>query len=489
MALGGGVDLNQSLAVFRGQNGKLIGEAFDTILTVSASNSNILSELQGGEGSKMPFVIKQDLTKGAKDRINFSVVAGLGAQARMGTDQAVGYEELPKQNSWNVRVDNKRVVVGWSEIVAQVATTGKDWPEVYAEMTGTRMGQIEQEDMLMTLITSAVGRNKVRPNNKGSVDLLRSADVMDTDTIFRAAGLGKSFGMEPVKIGKSKGNRPINKYVFFGADAFMRSIKGDTLYQQSVQQGDTRGDENTIFAGGYQDYDGHVIKDWNIVDHDNAGPIGSSILPKALLGDAITSATTTFTMYGGGVTQASLGDQAALYAPFQFFPGYKYKFYQEQVVADDANTYYFVVYDPADGFWCVYSYTGSTGNTGQSILIVNRLAASATGAAVTSLAGWTWDGTQNKITFPTGSFVFPVNASLVPYGRGFMWGADVGAKAYGKDRMRRITNVTDYGNAQGVGITSIYGTGVRLDTNLFPRGFVMIEAAVQHEGVNLPVIT
>ena len=148
-----------------------------------------------------------------------------------------------------------------------------------------------------------------------------------------------------------------------------------------------------------------------------------------------------------------------------------------------------MVYDPADGYWCVYSYTGSAGNSGQGITIVNRLAGSASGAAVTTLAGWEWDSTQNKTAFPTGSYIFPVNAKCVPFGYGFMWGADVGGKAYGTYQNRRIMNKTDYDNALGFGIQTIYGVDARLDTLGFPRGFVSIEAAVQHEGVTMPVIT
>jgi len=320
MSTGGALTLAQALSDYRAMNSALIGQAYSDLLEVSKSNSNILTDLQGSVGSKKPFVIKQDLTKGAKDRVNFAVAAALGAQARMGTQQAVGYEETMIQGSWSVRIDNKRVVIGWSDIVAQVATTGKDWKEVYAEMVGNRMGQIEQEDMLMILKKRALGRNYVRPNNKGSNAALRSADLMDTPTISRAAGLLKSFGAEPAVLGMSRAKRPIQKYVLFGTDVFLRPIKTETAYLTSVQQGDFRGDDNALFDGDYQFWDGHAIKHWDVVDHDNPGPVGSTILPKAILGDAITQATSTFTVYGGGRAQASIANPS-LYAPFQFFPG------------------------------------------------------------------------------------------------------------------------------------------------------------------------
>ena len=54
-------------------SGKLIGEAFNDLLEVTQSNANILDELMGGEDDGKPFVVKQDLTKGAKDRVNFPI--------------------------------------------------------------------------------------------------------------------------------------------------------------------------------------------------------------------------------------------------------------------------------------------------------------------------------------------------------------------------------------------------------------------------------
>lgn len=491
MALGSTIGLAQALSEYRAMaSGKLIGEAFNDLLEVTQSNANILDELMGGEEDGKPFVVKQDLTKGAKDRVNFPVATTLGQAPRMGTDQLVGYEEALIHGNWQVRIDNKRIAVGWNEIVAAMGTTGKSWREVYAELVGTRFAQIQQEDMLHKFLQRRTARITIRPNGKSSTDALRTADNYDVDTQKRAKALLKSLGTPGAMVGTTRSGRPIQKYITLGSDAFVRGIKDETAYlNAAIAQVTADGDKAAVFTGDYLPIDGDLVKPWDIVDHDNPGPIGSSILPKALVGDPITTATTTFTLFGGGRTQASLGDQAGLYLPFVDFPGYLYKFFQEDAPGADGNTYYFVVYDPTDGKWCVYSYTGSTGNTGASILIVNRLASSATGAAVTTLAGWAWDGTVNKTAFPTGSLIFPVNASLVPFGYGFVWGKSAGGFAYGSIKNKRITNVADYGAHVGFGIQSIYGCDVRLDTLQQPRGFICIEAAVQHEGVTLPIIT
>ena len=186
---------------------------------------------------------------------------------------------------------------------------------------------------------------------------------------------------------------------------------------------------------------GIVIKNWDIVDHDNPGPIGSTILPKAILGDPITDGDHGLQSVWRRAHPVIPGRSVGALRALLLLPGYAYMNYQEEAITPDAGTHYFVVFDPADGFWCVYSYIGSA-NTGQQITITNRLAGAASGAAVTSLANWAWDSTQNKTAFPTGSFIFPVNDHLVPFGYGFMWGADVGGKAYGAYMNRRIMNKT-----------------------------------------------
>lgn len=492
MAIGSTIGLAQALSEYRAMaSGKLIGEAFDDLLEVTMSNSNVLDELQGGEDDGKPFVVKQDLEKGAKDRVNYPVATTLGQAPRMGTDQLVGYEEALIQGNWQVRIDNKRIAVGWNEIVAAMGTTGKSWRETYAELVGMRFAQIEQEDMLHRLLQRRVANITIYPGNKTSIDALRTADNLDVDTIKRGAGRLRSLGTAGATVGKTRSGRPVQKYICFGADASVRQVKDETAYlTPAVAQVTADGDGAAIFTGDYLPVDGHLLKAWDIVDHDNPGPIGSAILPKAILGEPITSATAAFDLYGSGRTQASLGDQAPIYTPFIDFPGYLYKFFSEDAPGADGNTYYFVVYDQTDGKWNVYSYVGSTGNVGTKITINARLSdGDTTGVDVTTLAGWSWDSTQNKKAFPTGSIIIPVNAHLVPYGFPMMWGKSAGGKAYGSIKNKRITNVADYGAHVGFGLQSIYGCDVRLDTLGAPRGYIVMPSAVQHEGISLPVIT
>lgn len=509
MALGSTIGNVQALSEYRAMGSKLIGEAFNAELMYWQSNSNILTELVGAPGSKKPFTTTRDLAAGAKDRVNMTVAATLGMHPRMGSEQLVGYNELPRHGTWAVRVDQKRIAVGWSEFTQKMATTGQSFREVYAELVGTRMGQIEQEDALMRLRKDATQGITIRPNNKTSITNLRVSDNFDVDCFKRGTAKLNTLSATPAMIGKTKSGMPIHKFIGFGADAFMRGIKDETAYSTPANYSlGATGENGAVFNGDYLPVDGNLIKPWYVVDHDNPGPIGSSVLPKAILGDAsataggsvagvIASGTTTFDVYGGGVTQTVLGDQADLYKPFVHFLGYAYLHYQEEVIAADTAIYGFVVYDPDDGKWCYYDYTGSS-NNGKKIVVRRRLHSSTSGVGYTTIKAdglggsgatiYTYDSAVNKVDFGPGCLIIPVNNYLVPYGFGYIWGADAGGYAYGAFKNERIHDGGDFGDRLAFGIRSIYGTGVRLDTAGKPRGYVKIEAAVQHSGVDLPVL-
>jgi len=102
---------------------------------------------------------------------------------------------------------------------------------------------------------------------------------------------------------------------------------------------------------------------------------------------------------------------------------------------------------------------------------------------------WTYDTAYNKETFGPGCIVIPVNQYLVPYGDVYGWGAEAGGYAYGAWKNQRITDGGDFGDRLAFGIKSIYGTGIRTDTRGAIRGYVRIRCAVQHEGINLPVLS
>lgn len=489
MALGDSIVTNtQSRSAFEAQSSKLRGEAFDTILNFWMSNSNILTHLQGDANSGRPFVIRQDLAKGGMDTVNITVVDELGASGRRGDDIASGYEETPAQNSFPVVVDVLRVVIGWNELTAWAAAAGKSWKQAYPALTGKRIGQIEQEDMLMKMRQRSSSLNTVRPGGRSSLDTIVYTDTIDTASIDIGYNILTSNGAAPASIGTMAGGMPLNKYVALGSNFALTGLFQDPTFTSALLHASVDGKENAFWTNDIPDYNGLAFKRWNVQNHSNPGPIGSSIICEALLGDAITSATTTFTVYGGGRTQATLDVSNVLYKPFEYFYGND-KLFGKAITyfagsPDNSTVYYFLVVDPADQKWAMYSYTGASafGANGHDITITQRLHSSTTGAAVTTLGNVVYNATYNKVAFPTGSRIIQCNANGVPICDIYLFGSNAGAKCYGMYRNQRISNLEfDYGERIGLGTKSIYGTEMMKDTlNQYHRGFVRIQAAYKH---------
>lgn len=485
-------------AAYVAQNAALIGQAFDKMLDIYSSNSNILGHLQGPPGSGKPFIVKTDLAKGRMDKINMNVGTELGQAGRRGTQTAVNYEEQLIQSNWSVTIDMLRVVVGWNEITRAVANTGDEWDK-YAELTGKRVGQIEQEDMLMRCRQRATAINTVRPGNRASLNAIRYSDTIDTTTFGRAASILSTRAGDPATLTTDRNGMPVNGFVFLGADMGLESLWTDSTFTSALQHADVDGADAAYWTGKIPMWRGNAIKRWYVKDHDNPGPIGSSIIPRAVLGDAITSATTAFTMYGGGRTQSSLGNAATLYKPFEYFYGADKLFGESISMGSDSAIYYFVVLDPADGKWNLYSYAGTGVNSnGHSITITSRLHSSTAGVGYTTIKDdgfggsgatlWTYDATVNKVAFPTGSLIVQVNQRIVPICDILGFAAEAGGKCYGSIKNQRISEEADYGALKGVGTASYYGSDMASDTLGAYRRYVRIQAAYTLPGFSLPQI-
>lgn len=497
-------------ATYRALNSKLIGEAFDTKLQITASNENILTHLQGPVGSGKPFVIKTDLAAGAKEKINMNVGTTLGQAGRRGTQQAINYEEPLLHGNWSVTVDSLRVVVGWNEITAAVANTGQSWRTVYAELCGKRVGQIEQEDMLMRLRQRSGATNTIRPGNKTTLHSLRYDDVYDANTAGRAANLVGYRGGKPGKIAMSRAGMPIEMFLHLGSKNAMASIWEDPTFANAIQHAEVRGEDNPFWTGDIPHWKGSAFKDFIVKSHDNPGPTGSSMEISAILGDCSLSAGTTatgaaldfsggtgaFRLWGGGRTQASLGNAAAIYKPFCYFYGNDYEFGGETTYGTDTTDQYAVIVDPADGKWLVFAYDGSTGigSNGAYINTLKQLGSTTAGQRYTNLgtltgdsnlSGVVYDTNYNKEVFPLGSVIFQCNSAVVPVGDIWTLAAECGGKCYGREKNKPIEQQDDYGALQGKGVHSIYGVDCATDTQGAYRGFVRTQVALQLEGLGL----
>lgn len=475
--------LTQSYA--QGLNSKLVGEAFSQLLMVMSTTKDVFGQMEGPEGSRRPFLVKTDLSKGRAQTVNFSVSANAGHFPRRGEQKLQGNEERLRMGSFPVKVDIVRHAIGLNEKVKQFLAVGYSLEEAYQEVLSSHLGRFKETDMKMALRNKATEANTVRPNNKASLDELSSADVINTGVLGEALGNLTMLGAKEIQVNKSKAGADVLRFLIFGTVNGLNPLKTNSQYLAAVQAAGLRGDNNTIFSGGFVDWDGMGIFHQNIVDPDAEGPIGDPMEPRALLGEAITAGSTNITIKGGGLAGPAAN---ALY--FRWFYGYDYLWTEDQTASPDSGEYYLVIYNttgPDRGKFGVYKYIG-TDNDGQEIKTKLRLGPSDSADQVDLLAGQQWNPAIHTQNHPQGSMIIQVNARCVPVCDIFGLGVASGLRAYGAIPMRKIEQLEDYGFDKGMGYMSIYGQDVAKDTNNQPRHYTRIQCAYKVPGVNLPVI-
>lgn len=483
----------QDMPGVRSADSKLVGELWDKAVILQSNTENVLGQFEGPEGSGKAVCVKTNLKAGAGDTVHFTVHKSLGGSATRGDAKLEGNEELPQAATYKCRVDQVRHAVGYTNLIEHLMAAGHSLESAYAKLCGEHFGLTKQEDGLMCLIQGANFHNTVRAGGRSSTDALTKDDVMTTDLIADTGAVLSSRGGKPANVSKSNSGATIEGFTLFGSDIFLRPLKSDDSYLTAVSHAGERGDKNVLFRGGYVQWDGHFIYPWHVKDADTYGPIGAPVQAKGLLGNPVVAENTLPVITGSGETIANLAAKnlasngVSYYEPFKFFKGYPYKFLSHDTPSSDSNTYYFIIWNisgPDAGKYGVYSYTGSA-NTGHAITTSKRLRAAASGDAVTTLAGQTWDGNIHTDAHPTGSIIIQVNSGCVPFGYGFMLGANSLVCAYGNTPMTRIKERGDYGERKGMGYKSIYGQAVAKDTTGNPRNYMLIEAAISYPGINI----
>ncbi len=467
------------LEAYRASSASNVGQLFSNYIDLSLEEDDLFASLEGSEGSDRPVWVKTDLSAGGADKVFFNAIASLGGDGVHGDELLEGNEEALAIGSYSCQVDFVRHAVGLTKKDIEFLAAGRSIEAAAAPLVAKWLGRKRQRDMLMKFLTSAAGLNTLRPNNKASRDALAASDTLSTGMIAQANAIATSIGANPVNIMRD-GFSKVYEMLFLATEDSLSPLANSSTWLQAQQYAGTRGDENVLFRGGYTRWNGNTILHHKVIDADTPGPIGSPMLPKALLGDAVAAGTTAIDITGGGRTSPGTANKY-----FECFSGAPYRYLEsDNTSSSDSGTYYFVVVNVSGankGKWGFYSYTG-TANDGNKITLAGRLGSAASGIRATTLGGVTWDSDKNTDAHPTGSVILQANANGVPIGFSLCLGAGAGLRAYGSLRHELVQNTSDYGHRMGWAYQSIYGQQVRRDSGISgsnqPRGYVLIEHAV-----------
>lgn len=470
-----------TLAEAVAQSADVKGKIWSRMLEVGSNTNDDFTFLEGPAESKKPFWKKKELAADGGDIVVFSTIGDVGGPGVRGETELTGNTSKPRMGSYTCQVDYWRDAVELTKKQLKFLAAGKSLESVCLGMLARKLGRQKMYDMMMCLIRKASG-NILRPNGKTSYDTLRATDVLTPSFLVEGKARLQGLGARAVDMTKSKSGSPVLHYLaFIGQDA-LTDIRNSTSYQNALLNARERSEENPLFSGKLVDWQSTYIWEHIVVDPDADDAQGSPISPKAQLGVAITAGTAVFDCKQSTNTKP-------LY--FGFFPGYDWLWVETQAATADANTYYFWVLNISgadSGKAGFYSYTGSTGNNGNKITIVNRLGAAAGVARVTTLGNVVWDAATMTDAHPVGSVIIAANAYGVPICNNFIFGAGAALRAYGSVEANPISQDRDYKFVKGMGYESIFGQTITVDTQGKPRNYVVLQTAFEHPGLPVPYL-
>lgn len=465
------------------------------------ASTDFFQQMEGGSERSLIWT-QTDLSKGVGQEMTFTTESGFYNEPKYGEElfEAAADFETVDISSYPLKVDFVRNSVRSSERMEEVMGMRGEIVSKFNVKLGEWLGRLKTEQVLATTMLKLNVENVLYANGK-TLDTLSSADTLAWDEVVTAGQAMKPLGGLPANISGANSDQPIWAQAVVATEAALLSLKTDSDYKTVLQNGDVRGRGNTIFKGGYASIDGHTILPYNPIDHDGVGAVGSFLNPKAFLGVAVAAGTTAIDIKGGG-NATDAAKTAKLF--FKYFPGHAYKFVDTGAysatdfpgsagVDFDTETKYFLICNTSGadaGKFGMYSYT--TGNNGNKITITGRLAAAASGIAVTTLGAVTWStgvwASKHTDAHPIGSLIVPCNAKGVPFGDTLFLGQAFMLRGYGKHRAKRSQDVLNGGMITDRYITSVFGQSLRKDRKGRHPAIVRLRHAITYPGIAFPTV-
>ncbi len=449
---------------------------------------DFFDEFEGGPSALIETVT--DTSKGKGQRIRFEVMSGFYDEPHMGEElfsTQDDYEKILIQGN-ELEVDFIRHATSWTKRTEErMGMRGEILSGVNVEI-GKWLGRLKSEQMFMMFREQMPSTNTVVAGTRSSIDLLTSADTLKYDESLGLVAQMKRLGGLPAKIGTSRNGQPIWKQCLVATSDSLFSLDQDSAFRSILATTRSEEDAKTIFDGGYANLKGVIIREFQPIDHDGQGAIGSPLNPKALNGNTITAGTGALTITGGGDPVSAAVTKKAY---FKYFKNYAYRFLLDTTLAQDSNTYYVIIVNPPTapvdpnkfGF---YAYT--TGNNGNTIVTSGRLAGTASGQDATTLGGITWDPTKHTTEHPPGAFILQANRLGQIYGYSIMLGRRSARRGYGMFRNERTEQEFEGGFIQQRFVTSVFGQAPRRDRIQRVPGALILCHALKYAGVPSPVV-
>ena len=459
-----------------------------------ASTADVLSPLEGPEGSGASISVRNDLKGRRGDRIEFTASSELGEFGQLGEGILKGNEESLKFSGTTCTLEFKRHATALTESLKKKMAGGHTLESLSAEVLGNHFGQWKQRDALRRLIDGVRGSGTTAKqltdsidqaligNDKNTMNDLVSTDSLSADRITDIVTTAAWNGVEPARISNNgyQSSQDTHHYCLLADSQLLRPVFRSSAYLNQVSN-TPNGQQNVLHNGQMKDYDGTKILNMRSSYGDVDGPIGSPLAPAARIHTAGTGAD-NFILKGRQYNASPTG----LPKYFIDFPGFDYQYTEEQSASNDNNTYYVLIVNPSGTF--TFASYGDGDNNGNSITLSSDPSDNTpvTGTTVDNNAG-VFNGLLSD-TIETGALAFPANKHGQPIAYSLLMGSDALIRAYGEE-MSLKTDSDDYGFRKGIGYQAMFGDNVWTDRNDRVRNYVLGIHAYNPIGSGLPTIT
>jgi hypothetical protein len=453
-----------------------------------------------GTNKDSPIFVINDTAAGKGLKLRITSRAGYYGPGKSGDNlfNLASDFETDVINSMEVDVDYLRDAVSITERTDEYMGMQSELAFGQAGELGKWMGREKTARIMMTYRLKGGPQNTLISGGHPTVDGIKSSDGLTYNDILYMGQVLKPLGGAPCETATIRGV-PVLKYCIVGVTPGLFTLKQDPDYKLILKDAMPREkyDQNPLFSGGYAELDGHSIREYNPIDHDGYGPVGSAFNPKAFLGGAIAAGTAAFNILGGGSAAAASLTNIQY---FRFFSEWAFEFLPNDVYTPLGLQNYILIVNPKNaavdpGKIGMYGYTVNSGNT---LTINQRLAPVTNGpVALSQVGNVTWNtgvwstangGPGHTNVHPIGSTILECNANGVPYGRTVMFGARNIIRGYGKFRNKRTQWMVDGEFETRKYITSVFGQSLRKNVNNVYPGYVQLLHSLSYPELGLPVV-
>lgn len=479
----------------------LLPELWRKGVQLSEATENFFQQFEGPSDTYAVQAIR-DLSKGAGSKITFRTMAQLFGEGVQGDELVQDKTEDFRLGSFQLTVDFLRHAVSYNKRTEEKIAIASELKSNVPTMLGNWLGRIKTERLQKMFLHKGNSENYVLSNTSATDEnALLPGDTIGYDTIIRVGQQLKTRGAKPAMVG-TNGKNKINRYLLASTGEALVSLKTQERYLQAVRAAAAaQGESSTLFTGGYVDVDGHVIREYNPIDHDGFGPIGSSLNAKAALGEAITISngtanSTSITLKGGGSASAAgkrVQITSDIYGPayFKYFKNFKYRFSPDDslTVGGGARGYILILSSGKYGF---YEYSTNDGNqltlTGALVKTTNGFTA---GTFNKTRSTWALNSTAFEDdlitnTHAVGDPIIQCNSKGVPIGKSIMMGANCAVRGYGSLDGERSEENFDGEFVRKVYVTSIFGQAPYQRPDGRQPNYVVLTHAVKYAGLVTP---